>query len=503
MSTNFSFGKLQFDVALGQPASQKPKDPEAPFCLGLIGNFSGRQGASGSEPIAQRRIRHLDSDNFEAVMGQLGAKLRLDFAQAPEIELTFSALDDFHPDRLMRQIAPLARLREQRRRLLEPGTAAAAASELQGLLAGPLPSPAPPGTTATASSESEADTLARLLGGTPAKPSPAPRVGARGTVENLLRTAVAPSVVPGASPQQTALLSVLDLELSRQLRAVLHHPRFQALEAVWRGADFLVRNFGAEENLKLYILDVAKEELQADLQTQAALDATGIWKTLRRQSANQPWAAWCGLYTFEDSVADLETLAGLARISARVKAPFLAAASPHLVGCDSFGLHPDPDDWTYDSAPEVRKAWQALRELPEASYLGLALPRFLLRQPYGKESDPIENFPFEELLPPAPHESYLWGNPALACAHLLASAFQSEGWEMQASGYGEVGDLPVYKFKENGETKVKPCAEAWLTDRASARILAAGLMPLLSIKGQDAARIEDVHSLTNARLQFR
>src|SRR5205085_7960282 len=123
------------------------------------------------------------------------------------------------------------------------------------------------------------------------------------------------------------------------------------------------------------------------------------------------------------------------KISARTKAPLLAAASPDLAGCDAFEAHPDPDDWKQPLSAEVADAWKALRALPESSYLGLALPRFLLRQPYGKESDPIDSFPFEELPGGLDHASYLWGNPSIICGYVLAAAFQSEGWDMRASGY--------------------------------------------------------------------
>lgn len=139
----------------------------------------------------------------------------------------------------------------------------------------------------------------------------------------------------------------------------------------------------------------------------------------------------------------------------------------------------------------------------EASYLGLALPRFMLRQPYGKESDPIEAFPFEELAAGAPHEDYLWGNPAVLCGYLLAAAFQAEGWDTQAGGYGEVGELPIHKFKEDGETQVKPCAEAWLTERATQAMLGKGLIPVLSIRGRDAVRLEVLQSLAGTTFSLR
>ena len=130
------------------------------------------------------------------------------------------------------------------------------------------------------------------------------------------------------------------------------------------------------------------------------------------------------------------------------------------------------------------------------SLVGLALPRFLLRQPYGKDSDPIESFPFEELPGDPPHEGYLWGNPAILGGYLLAAAFQAEGWEMQTSSYGEVGDLPVLKFRQDGEVMVKPCAEAWLSDRAGEAISKRGLTPILSVKGRDMVRLAGLQSLT-------
>ncbi len=192
---------------------------------------------------------------------------------------------------------------------------------------------------------------------------------------------------------------------------------------------------------------------------------------------------------------DIELLGRLGKLAGLANAPFLAAAAPGFVGCDSFAAHPDPRDWTTTSGADSEEAWGALRALPEAGYLGLALPRFLLRQPYGKTGEPIERFPFEELPVEMPHESYLWGNPAVICGALLAQAFRADGWAMQASGYGEFEDLPVHSFKADGETGVTPCAEAWLSDRAGERILEQGLMPVLSVRGRPAVRVVSIQSV--------
>lgn len=496
MSSKFSFGKMQFDVSFGAGASGTQRDPNTPFSMAVVGDFSGRTNRGTSEPIGQRRVWRIDCDNFEEIMGKLDARLCLPLSEKPEetTELAFRSVDDFHPDQLLKQVGPFAALLEQRSRLLNPSTAASAAAAAQELLSSHL-APPPSQAPLSPSAESNADTLARLLGGHPQPATPATASQGGAGVDRLIRSIVAPSIVPDTTAQQTALLSTVDLELTSQLRSLLHHPDFQALESVWRGLDLLVRNFGGEENLKLFFVDISKEELAADLQAQDGLDSSGLFKLIRHQAEDQPWAAWLGQCSFGGSLGDIELLDRLAKLAAQVGAPLIAGASPCFVGCDSFGTSPDPDDWKQPLATEIRDAWQALRELPEASYLGLALPRFLLRQPYGRESDPIEAFPFEEMSAELLHESYLWGNPCVLCGYLLAQAFQAEGWDMQARGSGEVGELPVHKFKQNGETKVKPCAEAWLSERAGEVIRQQGLMPLLSIKGRDAVWLANMQSL--------
>ena len=137
------------------------------------------------------------------------------------------------------------------------------------------------------------------------------------------------------------------------------------------------------------------------------------------------------------------------------------------------------------------------------------MPRFLLRQPYGKGSDAIEAFPFEEMPAIPEHESYLWGNPALLFGHLLADAFAAHGSEMDVDGGGgEVSGLPIHKFTRDGETHVKPCAEAWLNERAAAAILSHGIMPVLSVRGRDAAQLLTLRTISNppvplaVRLEF-
>ena len=216
-----------------------------------------------------------------------------------------------------------------------------------------------------------------------------------------------------------------------------------------------------------------------------------IYKQLEKIRA----AVVLGVYTFGPE--DPAVLAGIARLANAGHIGFLAGASPQLVGCSSFGAEPDPDDWkkaSLDAAAE----FTALRRMPEAVHLGLAMPRFLLRQPYGKGSDAIEAFPFEEMPAKPDHESYLWGNPAFLCGHLLAEEFSDEGsGSVSDGGGGEVSGLPVHTFTVSGQTEVKPCAEAWLSERAAHAILSRGIMPILSIQGRDAVKLLTLRALSD------
>jgi type VI secretion system protein ImpC len=502
MAAKSSFGKIQFEVSLGDANASYRRDPEAPFGLAVLGDFSGRRNRSVSQPIDQHRISRVDCDNFGKIMAKVEPKLRLpSFQKAGEtMELRFTCMEDFHPDQILKQAGSLKALLETRKRLLNPSTATAAADELQSKLAS-RENPSSGSTPAEAGRESDTETMTRLLGSAPQPASAAATPGGAG-IDRLIKSIVAPSIVPSASPQQAALLSILDLELTKELRAILHHPDFQALEATWRALDLLVRNFGGEANLKLHAVDISKDELAADLNAQEALDASAVWKLLRRQSDEQPWTVCVGQYIFEDSLEDIQTLGRLGKVFAKSGTIFISAASPQLAGCDSFHAHPNPDDWKKQIAAEVRDAWQELRNLRESSYLGLALPRFLARQPYGRDSEPIESFPFEEMAPDSAHEHYLWGNSCIVSGFVLAEAFREEGWEMEPRRSGEVGELPIHKFKQDDETKVKPCAEAWLSERAGETLRAKGLIPVLSIKGRDAVRVGPIQSLAGGALSI-
>jgi type VI secretion system protein ImpC len=136
--------------------------------------------------------------------------------------------------------------------------------------------------------------------------------------------------------------------------------------------------------------------------------------------------------------------------------------------------------------------------LAEASSLGLILPRFLLRLPYGKKSDPIESFPFEEMDTPPQHEHYLWGNPCFVAALLLGKTFSESGWEFSEGIQQDLEGLPLHVYEDAGESVVKPCAEILLTQRAADRISHCGIMPLATMKGEDRVRLLRFQSIASS-----
>ena len=280
---------------------------------------------------------------------------------------------------------------------------------------------------------------------------------------------------------------------------MLHHPDFQALESAWRGLDFLVSRLETDARLKLFVLDLSKSELAADLNDTNDLRSTGLYKLMVEQTVGtaggEPWSVIGGNYTFGQTREDAELLGRMAKIAAAAGVPFIAAAHPNLLGCNSLAKTPDPDDWRSTADKAGHAAWQALHNLPGAVYLGLALPRFLLRLPYGANTDPLEQFEFEEMADDPKHEDYLWGNPCFACACLLGQAFSTYGWDLRPGAVQDVSGLPLHIYKQTGETCIKPCAEVVLTERAAEIILDKGFMLLLSFRDQDTIRLARFQSL--------
>ena len=201
-----------------------------------------------------------------------------------------------------------------------------------------------------------------------------------------------------------------------------------------------------------------------------------------------------GNYRFSPDSEDVKLLAGMAKVAHRARAPFLAEARTQLFG---FAHHSLSVRILGNGGPGTSRPIGRGRTATSArgKLSGLALPRFLLRLPYGKESSPLEAFDFEEFPEVAGHEDYLWGNPAFGVAMLLAQSFSEAGWEMRPGTMAQMERLPIHVYRKNGEHESQPCAEALLTELAVERIVEAGLMPLVSFKDRDSVRVARFQSI--------
>jgi type VI secretion system protein ImpC len=434
-------------------------------------------------------------DNFGEVLARFAPRLELHVGgpDSPTLPIVFRSLDDFHPDSLYSALEAFGPLRDVRRRLLDVLTfteAAAEWSRVVGLAGevGPAPAAAPSLT------ENDEATRRRLLGRGRADISRVPPAvaSAQARLDQLLSEVVAPYIVPNADRRLPALLRSVDETAAALLRVILHHPDFQALESTWRSVHDLVTEIEADAVVELGLVDVTRAELEAD-------GVTALERLLTDREAADAGSVWPLLVagvTFGPDEGGVNLLEWLGAIARRAGGPVLAAADPGLVGCRSFAETPDPQEWqTLDA--DAASRWHRLRASASAPWIGLAMPRILLRLPYGKRTDPVEAFDFEEIPSGRDHEAYLWGNPAFSCARLIASSFAENGAAMEPGDHLELDNLPAAVYDDGEGPRMKPCAETALTEAAAQRILDAGAMPLLASSRRNAVRLMRFQSIAH------
>ncbi|MCI0377171.1 MAG: type VI secretion system contractile sheath large subunit, partial [Gemmataceae bacterium] len=384
MAKSWNLRVGQINLTAGAAGDQEDLDPQTPFRILILGNFSGHGRKSGQPHLDERRPVLIDRDNFEQILARSSAQVNMRLGPNPEkqMAISFWNLEDFEPDQLFQRLDIFESLRNLRRRLQDPAQFAAAAAEIK---AWPSAAKIPETTSPAPASVSQENLLEHILGEKAAFPIEA--VSGETDWNQFLKKIVQPHLAARTPPRLADFEAVLDEAVSAQMRALLHHPDFQALESAWRGLALLVSRLETDERLQLYMLDVTKEELADDVVGVDDLSRTGVYEFLVERTVGtlgaQPWAVVVGLYTFGPGQQDVEILANLAKIASKAGAPFLAAAHSRVLGSTSLWSNPDPRDWRVDAA--AQELWQELRQLPEAEYVGLALPRFLLRMPYGKD----------------------------------------------------------------------------------------------------------------------
>jgi type VI secretion system protein ImpC len=268
------------------------------------------------------------------------------------------------------------------------------------------------------------------------------------------------------------------------MAALMHHPGFRALEAIWRSVDFLVRRVETNENLKFFLIDISREELAADLMSQDDLSGTGLYRLLVESSVEtaggQPWSLLMGNYYFGAAADDSVLLGRLAKLAAAARAPFVTGSDGSVFGCRNPGQCTDHRFWN----PVSSDAWQMLRNLPEADYLTMLWPRFMVRLPYGHRTRPTQYFDFEEVTQ-STEKHLLWGHPGILVVAAIVDSLLNSGWTKARKQSYEIADLPFWVQTTDGEAVAHPCTELLLSERAVAAVQASGVVPLVAFKEQD------------------
>ena len=292
-----------------------------------------------------------------------------------------------------------------------------------------------------------------------------------------------------------ARIAQIDQMISRQLNEVMHHASFQKLEGSWRGLKYLMDQSETGEGLKIKVLNVTKKELLKDLQRASEFDQSMMFKKVYEEEfgvfGGAPFSALVGDYDFGRHPEDIEMLERVSQVAAAAHAPFLSAASPELLNLSSYTQLGAPRDVAkiFDSTEYAK--WKSFRASEDSRYVGLALPRVLMRLPYGKETKPVEAFDFEEEVDGADHSKYLWSNAAYALGARLTDAYAKFGWCAAIRGVengGLVQGLPAHTFKtDQGDVALKCPTEVEITDRREKELADQGLIPLVHCKGTDYA----------------
>ncbi len=283
----------------------------------------------------------------------------------------------------------------------------------------------------------------------------------------------------------------IDVMVNDQINEIMHHDQFKQMESNWRSLNDLILNTNFKADVMIDILDVNKEELHEDFENNA-VDITGsalfkkVYVAEYDQYGGKPVGSIIGLYEFEHTPKDEFWLRTMGKVAAASHAPFVGAVSPKFFGCDSIEELESIKDLEGLMSHPKYGSWNKLRDSEEAAYLGLTVPRYIIRQPFDPETNPSGNIPFEEKVRGDDNQDYLWGSAAILMAQNMVRSFEESGWCQYLrgpKGGGLVSGLPVHMFNVRGEEEMKLPVEMTIPDYRELEFANAGFIPLVYRKG--------------------
>lgn len=286
----------------------------------------------------------------------------------------------------------------------------------------------------------------------------------------------------------------LDQKISKQLDAVMHHPEFQKVESLWRGAWFVVQRTDFHKNAKIELLDISKEHLRQDFDDSPEIIQSGMYRHTYIQEydtpGGEPIASVISSYEFDSSPQDIALLRNISRVAAASHMPFIASVGPKFFLKNSMEeVAAIKDIGNYFDRAEYTK-WKSFRDTDDSRYVGLVMPRVLGRLPYGPDTVPVRSFNYIEEVKGPDHEKYLWTNASFAFAANMVKSFVNNGWCVQIRGPqagGAVTDLPIHLYDLGTGNQVKIPSEVMIPETREFEFAGLGFIPLSYYKNRDYA----------------
>ena len=303
-----------------------------------------------------------------------------------------------------------------------------------------------------------------------------------------------------------AMIAEIDARMSSQVNEILHHPSFQKLESTWRGLKYLVDNTDFRENTKIEVLNCSKQALLEDFEDTPEIVKSGLYQIAYSGEygtfGGQPYAMMVADFDFGPGPQDIELLRSIAAVAAVSHAPFIANAGPGFFQEESFTEFSKLKELQPIFEGPQYAAWHSFRESQDSRCVGLTMPRFLLRFPYGPDSVPVKSFNFQEQCV-GDHEAYLWGSSSLAMAARINDSFAKSRWSPNIIGPqagGAVENLPLHTYEAMGETQSKIPTEVQLTERQEFELSEQGFIGLVYRKDSDNAAFFSANSAQKPKL---
>ena len=289
-------------------------------------------------------------------------------------------------------------------------------------------------------------------------------------------------------------VAYIDQKISAQLDEIMHSEPFQKLESAWRGLWFMVDRTNFKKNVKIEILNASKQDIMEDFEDSPEIIQSSLYKHVYTDEydtpGGEPIGALVSNYEFNSTPAEIALLQNLASVSASAHCPFIGSVGAKFFGKNDVHELPQIEDLeNYMDRAEYTK-WKGFRESEDSRYVGLTLPRFLLRTPYDPEDNPVSDFNYEEQVTGEDHDKYLWGNASFAFASNMIRSFQENGWCVQIRGPeagGKVEDLPIHSFDVGKGSQVKIPTEILIPETREFEFANEGFIPMSYYKNRDYA----------------